>query len=206
MDIALWSDFKSLVTSKALMIQYSDLGDKYDIYAPEAQTFLWHTFLSKDGGTDVTDFETNYKAKANAPLEVKAGTGRPVRYSNSPQPLNTYNKWKGYQAIIGPGSTFTFIDVQFPTQVYFRGGYLYTNDADVDDTLSANVLLVTNDSVLMPKMIDSVPISSGILIPFLSDESMAFPSYYKLRLEISCPDGISETETKHHNIMVEFFQ
>jgi hypothetical protein len=205
MDIALWSDFKSLIASKALMIQYSDLGDKYDIYAPEAQTFLWHTFLSKDGGTDVTDFETNYKAKANAPLEVKAGTGRPVRYSNSPQPLNTYNKWKGYQAILAPGSTFTFVDIQFASAIYFRGGYVYTNDADLDDTVSADVLLATNDSVLMPKMIDSVSLSSGILLPFMSDESMQFPNYYKLRISFYSPDGISQTE-RYHNVMLEYFQ
>jgi len=206
MDIATWADFKSLVTSKALLIQYSDLGDRYQIYAPEARTFLWHTVLLKDSGSDQTDFETNYKAKANAPLEVKAGVSRPERFSMSPQPLNTYNKWKGYQMTMPPGATFTFVDVQFPTTVYFRGGHLYTNDADIDDMLSADVLLATNDSVLMPKMIDAVPISSGMMIPFLSDESMAFPNYYKLRLSISCPDGVSETAVRTHNVMVEFFQ
>lgn len=206
MELQSWSAFKSLVTAKALLIQYSETPMYYDIFAPEAGVFLWHTTIQKDGGSDQTDFETNYKANANAPLEIKAGVGRPDRISMSPQPLGTYNKWKGYQLSLPAGATFAFVDVQFPTTVYFRGGHLYTNDADIDDKLSADVLLATNDSVLMPKMIDGVPISSGMMIPFLSDESMAFPNYYKLRLSISCPDGVSETEIRYHNVMVEFFQ
>jgi hypothetical protein len=69
MDLTSWTDYKALVSSKALLLQYSDKGDYYDIYAPEDSSFLWHFALPKDGGSDVTDFETNYKPTANAPLE-----------------------------------------------------------------------------------------------------------------------------------------
>lgn len=67
MEVDTWANFKTLVTSKILLMQYSDAGSNYEIFAPEAQTFLWHISLVK-GSSDATDFDNNYKAAANAPM------------------------------------------------------------------------------------------------------------------------------------------
>jgi len=206
MELSSWTAFKALVTSKALLIQYSEMPDNYDLFAPEAGAFLWHTTIPKDGGSDQTDFEANFKSTANAPLEVKAGTGRPERLSMSPQPMNTYNKWKGYQVVMDPGMTYSFVDISWPTQVYFRGGYCYTNSDDPDEYINTDVLLAATSQVYMPNMIQNVYLAKGILIPFISDESMAFPTSLKLRVHVHCPDGLSETETRYFNILSEYFQ
>jgi hypothetical protein len=72
-----WFNFKDLVSSKGLLPQYQDLGDRYDLYAPESP-FVWHTIVIKDGGTNQTDFETNYKTSYNQPLEYRSVDGLPM--------------------------------------------------------------------------------------------------------------------------------
>lgn len=67
-----WSDYKSLLSSKTLTIQYSESATDYSLYAPEANSFLWSIILNK-GTADATDFETNYKPTANAPLMINGG-------------------------------------------------------------------------------------------------------------------------------------
>jgi hypothetical protein len=73
MEVADWTTYKSLLSSKTLTIQYSEFADYYDLFAPEAQSFLWH-FSVRKGTTEGTDFETNYKPSANAPLMINGGT------------------------------------------------------------------------------------------------------------------------------------
>jgi hypothetical protein len=73
MNVATWSDYKTLVADKSLLLQYSETSTTYDIYAPEAQTFLWNICLLK-GTSDATDFENNYQAAANAPMTIGGGT------------------------------------------------------------------------------------------------------------------------------------
>lgn len=78
MNVNSWSDFKTLVTNKVLLMQYSDNGISYEIFAPEATVFLWTTSLVK-GSSDATDFENNYKSAANAPMMIN---GAPVEAPN----------------------------------------------------------------------------------------------------------------------------
>jgi hypothetical protein len=74
MSVATWSEYKTLLTNKVLTIQYYDDGTSYNLFAPEAQTFLWSICLLK-GSSDATDFETNYKPTANAPMMIN---GNPI--------------------------------------------------------------------------------------------------------------------------------
>jgi hypothetical protein len=69
MEVTTWNGMTTLIANKILPIQYSDLTDRYDIFAPESQTFLWHISILK-GGADATDFETSYKPTANAPMMI----------------------------------------------------------------------------------------------------------------------------------------
>ena len=70
MEASSWSNFKTLVSDKTLLIQYSENARGYNLYAPEASVFMWHIWVPKDGGADVADFETNFKPTANAPMMI----------------------------------------------------------------------------------------------------------------------------------------
>lgn len=76
MPINSWSDYKTIILgTKGLSIQYSEKPDRYDIYSVEQKVFVWSISLLKDEGSDVTDFESNYKSSANGPLEIKDNDG-----------------------------------------------------------------------------------------------------------------------------------
>ena len=68
-----WASFKTLVTNKVLLMQYSEDVRNYDIFATEAQAFMWNISLLK-GSSDATDFENNFKSEANAPLMINGAT------------------------------------------------------------------------------------------------------------------------------------
>ena len=71
-DIVLtYTNFKSLVTAKGLLPQYADNGNQYNVFAIESN-ILWECFVVKDGGSDQTDFETNYRSTCNANLSGQA--------------------------------------------------------------------------------------------------------------------------------------
>lgn len=71
MPISTWSDYKDLViTEKGLDLQFSETRSRYHIYASEQHIFLWSIALVKNGGSDVTDFENNYKYNSNKKIEI----------------------------------------------------------------------------------------------------------------------------------------
>lgn len=55
-----WAQFKSLVTSKSIPIQYTTRGTTYHLYAFDGPMRL-SCKIAVDGGADVVDFESNYK-------------------------------------------------------------------------------------------------------------------------------------------------
>jgi hypothetical protein len=205
MEATSWTNFKGLVSSKALLIQYSDAGNFYEIFASEAGVFLWHITLPKDSGTDVTDFETNFKPTANQPIEVKAGSGRPLRVVNSPQPIGTREHWKGYQIIIPEGQQSGYVDVSFSAPTYVKGGLIYSADVDDDDSVTVDVLLVANDAPYLPAMIDSIYLIPNIMVSFMSDESMLFPTTLKLRVTLNC-ESVAGVGGVQANVLVDFFK
>jgi hypothetical protein len=67
--------WKSLLASNDLNAQYLENPDSYDLFAIE-YNISWETKILKDGGSNQTDFEANYKATANSPLGARpADTG-----------------------------------------------------------------------------------------------------------------------------------
>jgi hypothetical protein len=71
-----YSIFWSLVSSKELLPQYIDGGDRYVIFAVESNV-VWETIVQKDGGANQIDFETNHQSSCNAPLEYRSVDGIP---------------------------------------------------------------------------------------------------------------------------------
>jgi hypothetical protein len=61
-----WTIFKALAVTKQLGIQYIENTSDYLVVVNEG-VLVWHCTLPKDGSSDVTDFETSYKASCNKP-------------------------------------------------------------------------------------------------------------------------------------------
>lgn len=72
-----WNILKGFVNSKQLSIQYLDLGDAYELRAFDG-VFELSCNMPKDGGTDVVDFETNFKPKGNYRLDQRDSDGAPL--------------------------------------------------------------------------------------------------------------------------------
>ncbi len=194
--------FWSLVSSKNLLPQYIDGGVCYSIFATE-NNISWETIVQKDGGSDQTDFETNHKASCNLPLEVKAGAGRPIRVSASPQPDNTVEHWKGYQLVLPAGQTSAYIDVSFDSTIYLHGGYIVSADVDFDDYVQADVLVAANNAEYIPGIISNAYMIPNIPVSFESNESMIFPTSVKIRVTLTTAEA--NTTDVYANILVDYF-
>lgn len=68
MPASTWSEFKTLVASKSLSIQYLEYINRYELFADEANTYSWQYIIPIEDTQDISDFETNYKASANQPM------------------------------------------------------------------------------------------------------------------------------------------
>lgn len=194
MEVNTWTEFKTLVATKLLLMQYTELGSKYDVYASEG-LFMWHCSIDKVTPTssDQTDFETNFKSTANAALENKAAAGRPERVAASPQPNNTTEKWKGFHVEMDITDSSAIIDITFDTSVYLKGGIIYSNDCSNGDHIKADIVLKANPAyVIKANILQNVYMLQNTIIPFMSSECMLMPSTVMLRVTYTKTD----TETK----------
>jgi hypothetical protein len=65
-NITNWTTYKhTVIETKKLGLQYDERSDRYEVYATEAGIFCWTTTITKDGGSEQTDFESNHKSAAN---------------------------------------------------------------------------------------------------------------------------------------------
>jgi hypothetical protein len=65
-----YTQWKSILASNDLTANYLENPDSYDLFAVE-YNISWETKILKDGGSNQTDFEANYKANANQPLGAR---------------------------------------------------------------------------------------------------------------------------------------
>jgi len=73
-----WSAFKQLVDNLSLPLLYVEYASVYDIYGLMKNGAAIHIELKKDGGADVTDWETNYKPTANQDFSPSVSVNQPV--------------------------------------------------------------------------------------------------------------------------------
>jgi|WetSurMetagenome_2_1015567.scaffolds.fasta_scaffold94745_1 hypothetical protein len=203
--IETWTAFKALVASKKLLIQYDESSNDYKLYAIEGGAFIWATTLNKDSGTDVTDFETNFKPTANAPIENKADTGRPERIAPSPQPNNTTEKWKGFHLEIAANETTKTVDISFDSDIYLKGGLLYSDDCDCEDYVKADVVAKANPAyVVKSNILKDVYMIKNLMIPFMSSECMFLPATVMLR--VTYTKGTPTDTERCISAMADYFE
>lgn len=83
MTMTSWTDYKTMVAAKQLLIQYAEIDNFYDVYAPESDIFLWNIKIYKDGGASQIDFETNYKPFANKTQFAEGNYGFRLTYETT---------------------------------------------------------------------------------------------------------------------------
>jgi len=145
MDIYTWDDFKSLINSKKLLIQYTDNGSRYEIFASESSAFLWHITLSKTTNVDeITDFETNFKSSANKPLEYRSSDGLvKVASAKFVESLGFYLTGESTQADLAANST-GYIKYHFDDPYTLSGVTACWKDANFGDYLDFEVGVYTS--------------------------------------------------------------
>jgi len=122
-----YNQFKSIVESKNLVLQYVEHVDRYELFAIEG-SLSWETTILK-GSNDATDFETNYKDTANQPLSVRIKSSyinnKPVVRSESrPDDTSSYFTTRGDSATgIGDGSRFEWDFSNSDNEVSAPSGY-----------------------------------------------------------------------------------
>jgi hypothetical protein len=144
MEITSWNTFKELVSAKGLLIQYTQVSNYYDIYAPESP-FLWHVVLVQDGGTDQTDFETNYKSSANQPLEYRSVDGLP-KFASA-MFVDNLSYWvDGSNGILTVASGQTgYVRTNFSTNFSLNGVDIHWAGANLGDYVNFEVGVYNNN-------------------------------------------------------------
>jgi len=182
MNVSSWAEFKTLITAKKLLMQYSETPETYDIFGAEDKTFLWTYSLLKETD-DATDFETNFKAEANFPLEIKATAGAALRIAPTPQPLDTTEKWKGYHIEMTTLETTKTILINFPVDVYLRGGSIFSENCDSEDYFTVDVVWTEHPAtIIYPNLLEEIHMMKNVQLPFISAECMKFPTMLSLQI------------------------
>lgn len=181
-ELISWSEYKDLITRKKLLIQFEESEFWYRIYAAEGNAFLWKVSLQK-GSSDAINFEETCKESANTALEVKASAESPRRLVPTAQPLNTTEKWKGYHAEMGANEPVKTILINFPIDVFLRGGLIYSDDCSCKDYFTVDVVWTAYPAMIIyPNLLETIYMLPNMQIPFISSECMKFPSMRSLQI------------------------
>lgn len=81
-----WTEFEAKVNTLNASIQFSENSKSYALWVTENGT-TYKCKVIKDGGSNVVDFETNYKANGNNPIHPMDADGKPYNRAES-RPLN----------------------------------------------------------------------------------------------------------------------
>lgn len=182
MNVNSWDAFKTLITAKKLLMQYSDMPTTYDVFGAEDKAFLWSYSILK-GSEEATDFENNFKDDANQPLEIKATSTGAQRVAPTSQPADTTEKWKGYHAEMTTLETTKTILINFPVDVFLRGGFIFSENCDSEDYFTVDVVWTDYPAtVIYPNLLEEIHMMAGTCIPFVSAECMKFPTMLSLQI------------------------
>lgn len=145
MEITSWAAFKSLISTKVLLIQYIESTNTYEIYGPEANSFMWHYSLLMDGGSDQTDFETNYKPTANAPLEYRSVDGL-LKYASA-MFVDNLSYWvdgTNGNLTVAAGQT-GYVKTHFATNFSLNGVDVHWENANLGDYVNFEAGVYNNN-------------------------------------------------------------
>jgi hypothetical protein len=140
-----YTAFKDLTSAKGLFPQYVDSGPYYEVFAIESN-ISWQCMIQKDDGSDQTDFETNYKASCNQPLEYRSIDGLPkVADARFVDNLSFYTD--GSQGSLeAPANKTSYAKYSFSYDYTMAGIDLYWYGANWGDYMECEVGFYLNPS------------------------------------------------------------
>lgn len=137
-----YTQFLSLVDSKSLLLQFSDGGDRYSLFAVEGNV-SWNCTVLKNS-KEATDFETNRKSNSNKPLEYRSSDGlvkvAPSKFSDSAS-FMTDGVASGMTAV---GNATTYVKRHFTVPFKLAGVDVYWYGANWGDYVDFEVGFYTN--------------------------------------------------------------
>jgi hypothetical protein len=191
-----------LATTKRLLLQYTEDETSYWVFAIE-ENISWETVFPK-GSEDATDFELHWKASSNQPLEIKASAVSPHRVVPTAQPLNTTEKWKGYHMEMAANELDKTILINFPIDVYLRGGSVFSGDCTCNDYITVDVVWTEYPAtIIYPNLLENIHMMRGIQLPFVSAECMKFPTMLSLQITYHKED---DSKTRCVTAIANFFE
>jgi len=150
-----WTDFKTEVTDRSMRPQWFEKvkgnpPNEYRIYGQDG-FFLFETYLPQDSGSDVIDFENNYKDDWNSQLDFRDDTGI-VQVISSPKPLGTKVFFSGRADGSNPGNgdkilfkmlsgdASKSVDIEYDEDIYLQSVKLIFTNAPLGAYIDIDVL------------------------------------------------------------------
>jgi hypothetical protein len=127
--VVTWTVLKAFADSRSASLQFVDLGDSYCVAGIDGPWRLDCT-LAKDGGSDVTEFETDYKTPGNKSPISATQTMREVKYL----------RLQGVRlvgAADGAGICSVTVEVPSPSRYIDWGEAWISGDSHPDDMITA---------------------------------------------------------------------
>lgn len=147
-----WADWKTVQSRRSLLTQYDEEPSRYTVYGydgPEVHECIIEK--TTPANPDQTDFETNYKPKANRAIEQRTTDGKPVQLQNQfPEDVLMYLAGAGDApgGDRGAGPLFNLssdtggnvnLDFTFNDWVYLLGGMLGVEGGELGDWIGYQI-------------------------------------------------------------------
>jgi hypothetical protein len=131
-----WEEFKAFVSAHNLQeyIKYYEYADKYFLYAVDKYFYIRCVIRSNVDSTEKTDFETNYKANCNKPIDTAFHL--PGKYKTA---------FEGFSGV-GIKNTTTNIDYKITGNKRMAGLKVFLKNQQWGDTVALQ--LIDKDNIL----------------------------------------------------------
>lgn len=138
-----WTNLKTHVTEPA-RLRYTESDNYYNIQLTDDDGYVFTTTITKDSGSDHTDFDTNYKGQANKPALKRDTRGYSIlRQAAFTDTEGMRFRGTGITGTATAGAT-TNIDYALPEDRYINGMEMFlTNHVD-GDNITFQVVDVNN--------------------------------------------------------------
>jgi len=169
-----WTDFKTIIASKSLLMQYVENSISYNIWAEE-NNVLYKTeiMISSPASTDQLDFENNYKDSCNNPVVEVNDEGKQVVISTS-RPKGTH-------------TCFMMRDDDITNQKIGQGRFIDWDFSNSDDITTSEIGSPIPSGYkrkrIVLKFLDPIWLKEGAIY-FFNVPKGAYVDYY-----VVCPAG-----------------
>jgi len=170
-----WTTFRDvIINSKNVPFQEDDSdSEAYELYAPE-QGVMWYCRILRDGGSDVTEYESDYQAGANKPISKRSLDDVPYT-KQTPATIGTSMRIEGGEFLATANSKTTG-SIKFDSNIEIVGCMFYAENGGSGDKV--NVYLIDKDDILgygtdtvLTNFATDVPARIASAVPVIAESS-----------------------------------